>query len=321
MAPDATRRAELSPSAWLALVAQRERIIAMGLARGLGPDDAEDCAQETILRVAARYPAIPAEDLPKLVAVIGKTVAADVHRARLQRARVAARLTALDRRAGDDVADTVVLRRVAHLLTGHIRQLPERERDVLAYRASGYSAGDTASALGVSYKAVDSAYTRARNRLRLIKLVGLGWLVGFLRRLRNQATPVATAAVTSVAITLVGLYYLVPWSPPRSSTQGQSPSPSPTAPSAVLELFSPPPVAPPVYAPPPAGAPTSPGAPHPAAGPVTLASTGPVHVGGAHAGGVAVLEYTNPRPFAGAVLHCLVGGGLQLGPDTYGCPP
>ena len=325
MAPEARHREELSPDVWNALAAQRERIIAIGLGRGLGPEDAEDCAQETMLRVAARYPAIPPEDLPKLVAVIGRTVAADVHRARHHSVRVAARLTALARRASSDVADTVVQRRVAHLLTGHIQQLPERERDVLAYRASGYSVGDTATALGVTDKAVDSAYTRARKRLKLITLVGLGLVIGVLRRIRNRATPVASAALTSVAITLVGLHFLPP-PHPHSSGQGAVAPQSWVAPRATPQRFSAPPVVPPgdlgSTRPPLRPAPPyGPGGRGPDAGPVTLASTRPVDVAGAHAGSFTLTEYHNPRPFTGAVLHCLFGGGLQLGPAVYGCPP
>jgi DNA-binding CsgD family transcriptional regulator len=256
------------------------------------------------------------------VAVIGKTVAADVHRARGHSVRVAAKLTALARRASSDVADTVVQRRVALLLTGQIRQLPERERDVLAYRASGYSAGDTAAALGVTYKSVDCAYTRARKRLKLITLVGLGWLIGMLRRLRNRGMPVASAALTSVAVALVGLYYLVPPSHPRSSGQGLVGPASVATPRAPLQRFSAPPLLPPVGQRPTQPPPTDgPGDRRPGAGPVTLASTRPVDVGGAHAGSVTVIEYHNPRPFVGAVMHCAVGGGLQLGPAVYGCPP
>jgi DNA-binding CsgD family transcriptional regulator len=94
--------------------------------------------------------------------------------------------------------EAVTDRDEARWLGEQLSRLSERERQVFERRAAGLSAAETAHVLQLSYKAVESAFTRARHRLRLWAVTGAVLFGDLLRRLR-QRPGVLTAAVLAVS--------------------------------------------------------------------------------------------------------------------------
>ena len=76
-----------------------------------------------------------------------------------------------------------------------VDRLHGQDRDVLRLRTLGRSANDTASALGITYKAAEGSFTRARARMRAIwhATLGLTGLAGLRRLWTRAAVPVAVA--------------------------------------------------------------------------------------------------------------------------------
>lgn len=189
---------------WRAVLAERARAERVAHARCSSVHDAEDCIQEGMARVVA-MPDVDLERVGPLLATVVANLAADTHRARARAARAEDRLGA---RAGlvsspeDDVCDL----EEARWLWTRRKDLGAQDRAVLELRAAGYGAADAAAALGVSYKAAEAAYTRARARMRAIwraaaALLGVLWC----RPVRPRADAAVVALTASAATVLVML--------------------------------------------------------------------------------------------------------------------
>lgn len=69
---------------------------------------------------------------------------------------------------GSEVEHRVCERAAGAWLLTQMTGLGERERDVLLSRARGLSTAETANALEITYKSAESAFTRARSRMRVL---------------------------------------------------------------------------------------------------------------------------------------------------------
>jgi DNA-binding CsgD family transcriptional regulator len=146
------------------------------------------------LRVAT-FPRLNPRRSAEMLTVVALRLAADQHR-QPQRRRAALRrlFASTSQRSPEDVA-LDRLHALQMLDCAH-EQLGGHERSVLLLRAQGVGAAEAAAQMGVSYKSAESAYTRARRKLRAAGAVVVVGMAATLRRLHYVAStsPMAVAA-------------------------------------------------------------------------------------------------------------------------------
>jgi RNA polymerase sigma factor (sigma-70 family) len=315
--PKADDRSEL----WSAALAERDRAQRVARARCSTPQDAEDCVQEAMARVVAMSD-VDVRRVGPLLSTVVANLAADTHRARARAVRAEPRLRAANLplpSPEEEVCDVLE----ARWLWGRRDELPEQDRAVLEQRVLGRTAGEAAQALGVTYKAAESAYTRARARMRAIwraaaALLGILWG----RPVRESAPVVVPVAASAAAAVLTVLaLVVVPAEDGQAATPGANGAVAPSAlvgeASRAVSLSG----RPPATQPRPAAtvAPkTVPVTPVPAseAGPVRVVprtAAGPVG-----APGVRFEEEREDQSVVESVFQCL-GGGLIVSPTRVDC--
>lgn len=150
---------------WAAAWAHRDRLLRIARSRLASPDDAEDCVQEAIIRCAVA-PDVDLARVGALLTTITVRLCVDVHRSHACAGRAYSRLESATTTfvpADDDaVCDRVDAARVAPSLD----RLGARERAVIEARAAGFGPAEAARALGITVKAAESAFTRARVKIR-----------------------------------------------------------------------------------------------------------------------------------------------------------
>jgi DNA-directed RNA polymerase specialized sigma24 family protein len=147
---------------WDVLVAERERLVETLRRRSGVHVDAEDWAHDAMLRVASVADVDEAR-VGGLLVTVGWRIGIDALRAQRRHRRIASRLVVTSIAAADHVA---VGNQAAGELLMHVDTLPRRQRDVFLMVAGGVSLREAGRALGMSYKAAESALARARVRLR-----------------------------------------------------------------------------------------------------------------------------------------------------------
>jgi RNA polymerase sigma factor (sigma-70 family) len=198
---------------WDAVLEHRERALRVARARLTDPYDVDDAVQEGMARVVA-MPNLDLDRIGPLLSTVVANVAIDTHRRQDRWARLENKLTTSQITAqphDEPVCDAAE----ARWLQEQLASLAPRERAVVELRAEGRSVAETASLLGISYKAVESAFTRGRTALKALwrtTLVGVGALVLRAWRVPNKAvgTTVLAAAV-SLVIAVVHLAPSVPF--------------------------------------------------------------------------------------------------------------
>jgi RNA polymerase sigma-70 factor (ECF subfamily) len=184
---------------WEMLLPHRAAAVSAVLRATGSMADAEDCVHDAMLRVVRRADLDPGR-VRSLLIRAALHLAIDHHRAALRQQQALVRL-----RGGAD-SDVVSPEQVhaerieVHRLVAAINELPRRERQVLLLRLRGLTVLETAERLGLSYKSVEGAYTRARARVRLLVGSVLAWLV---ERLRRAASSRGEATATTVAALLL----------------------------------------------------------------------------------------------------------------------
>ena len=123
-----------------------------------GPQDADDCFQETFLAALRAYPRLrDGENLRGWLLTIAKRKAIDEHRARARRPRPSAE--APDRAAAQEPADGALWERV--------RALPPKQRAAIAYRfVTDLRYREIGGLLGCSEAAARQSVRAGINRLR-----------------------------------------------------------------------------------------------------------------------------------------------------------
>jgi RNA polymerase sigma factor (sigma-70 family) len=152
---------------WRALVPHREKAIAVVRPLVDGYVDAEDVVHDAMVRVA-QWQALDVDKARGLLCHAARQVALDRFRNLTVAQRAFVRLRGFERTRESVSPEEVVIRRddLRQALATLAAILSEREREVTLLRLSGLSPGETADRLGLSLKSVESAYNRARERVR-----------------------------------------------------------------------------------------------------------------------------------------------------------
>jgi DNA-directed RNA polymerase specialized sigma24 family protein len=111
----------------------------------VGPDDADDCFQETVIAALRAYPTVRShENLGAWLRTIARNKARDHHRARRRRAVP----------AGDLPEEAAPQPTTSAGAWGHVRRLPPKQREAVALRyAAELPFADIADAMGTSEEA------------------------------------------------------------------------------------------------------------------------------------------------------------------------
>ena len=175
---------------WALVTPHRERLMDIARRRCATDPDAEDCVHEAMLRAVAYRRLDPGRISPLLSALVVRTAVDQARRRSVER-RGRPRLAMLP---GQQPAPDEALADgdEARWLAEQVGRLPVRERQVFEHRAAGFTAAETARVLQLSYKAVESAFTRARHRLRLWAATGAILIGDLVRRRRQRPAMVAT---------------------------------------------------------------------------------------------------------------------------------
>ena len=150
---------------WHAVWEHREAAVRAARRYAPSAEDAEDAVMDAIIRCAS-HPDLDADRAAAFPMVVTRNTCADIARAR--RRRESPRYVhahASDATAGG-FEDTVCAAAEARWLATCLSRLPARERAVVAGRAAGRSDRELALDLAVSPRAVESALTRARRKLK-----------------------------------------------------------------------------------------------------------------------------------------------------------
>ncbi|WP_159056205.1 RNA polymerase sigma factor [Streptomyces sp. DSM 15324] len=155
---------------WALVLAERERLLRLAKGRLGRSADAEDCVQEAMIR-AVTFEALDESRVAALLTTITLRLCVDHQRGTQRDRRLADRAHLLHRNdpgTGSEVEHRTCERAAGAWLLTQVPALGRREREVLLARARGLSTAETATALRITYKSAESAFTRARSRMRSV---------------------------------------------------------------------------------------------------------------------------------------------------------
>jgi len=208
---------------WALVAPHHEHMLAVARRRCATEEDAEDCVQEAMLRVA-RFERLDPDRVAAMLTSVTTRLIVDMHRVRARELRYRPRLVDVPEQLAppDEAAlDTDE----ARWLASRVEDLPERERAVFTHRAAGFSVGEAAARLNLTYKSVESAFTRARGRLRLWAGAGALLVAEYVRRLRVRQHPAAMlASLAMVSAGCLVLSSLSRSSPPETGARQAPPA-------------------------------------------------------------------------------------------------
>jgi len=190
---------------WEMLLRHREHAVTVVRRKYGDRAEAEDCVHDAMLRLAGRDDLDP-ERLHSLLTRTALNIAVDHRRARRREERAVVRLGGGAMAEAVSPEDLLAERTETERLLATTDELPRRERQVFLLRSAGLSPGEVARFLGLSYKSVEGAYTRARARIRMLLGGVLAWLATRLRRV-NSSGGEAAALATVAALLLVGPFF------------------------------------------------------------------------------------------------------------------
>ena len=222
---------------WQLVLPHRQYLVRIAVSRGMSRDDAEDCAQEAMIRCVG-FANLDEERVLAFLATTTARLAVDRHRLNARDAKIEARLGRWyvdEPSPEEDTCD----RGEASWLATHISRLPDSQRTALAARAEGLSCQEIATRMGVSYKSVEALLSRARAYVR--SAVATAFVLLARVRRRTEHLPDPAGAVAMAALVTVGVLLpsgatprpvpLTPHAAPNvaRAVAGAAPAPSPTA--------------------------------------------------------------------------------------------
>lgn len=221
---------------WPEIAAHRERLVRIARRRVPTFEDAEDVASEAMLR-AATYDDLDPERLPQFLTAVTIRLSADVYRTAERGTRLVHRLHVDDERSPEDLACEASDAAAVRELVG---ALPTSQRQVLIDRAYGLSVTQISQRHALSYKAVESALSRARATMRAALATAMALAAAAAASLRRRpeielALPAATVVLVTAVVapfvshpTIGGDPLAAP--PPAVAAQRAVPRPGPAAP-------------------------------------------------------------------------------------------
>ena len=240
----------------------RTHALRLCLAAGATVEEAEDCVHEALVELLEVADPTSVRAPAGWVATVSRRRLIDLVRRRC-RERIAGRREHAATIAPVDPADLVADRDLARWLVRSMADLPPTTRDVCAAIGEGKSETEVAEALGLTARAVESHLTRARRRLRKLRIaLVLPAGVCCVRFVQRFAAPLTCAAVAApVAAVMLLPLNSAPQQPslpraesPVAMTTTSRPSPTTTIPVAAIATSTsvptttttgPPPAAPP----------------------------------------------------------------------------
>ncbi|MFI9381812.1 RNA polymerase sigma factor [Kutzneria sp. NPDC052558] len=219
--------------------AVRAHAVRLCLAAGATVEEAEDCVHEALVELLEVADPESVRTPAGWVATVSRRRFIDQVRRRC-RERVASRREHAAALAPVDPADLVADRDLARYLVRSMADLPPTTQEVCAAIGAGKSEADVAESLGLTARAVESHLTRARRRLRKLRIaIVLPVGVVCARLVQRLAVPLTCAAVA----TPVAAVMLLPASPtprqPLSDPETPAALTTTVAPTAVTTTRSP----------------------------------------------------------------------------------
>jgi RNA polymerase sigma factor (sigma-70 family) len=192
---------------WQLVLPHRTYLVRIAVSRGMSRDDAEDCAQEAMVRCVG-FAALDEARVVEFLATTTMRLAMDRHRTHARDARVSAKLTPWYV-AEPSPEEATCDRGEASWVAAHVAALPESQRTALTAKAEGLSCQEIAARMGLSYKAVESLLSRARAYVRAA--VATAWVL--VARLNRRAVDVPQAVPAMALVALVTAGALAPGGP------------------------------------------------------------------------------------------------------------
>lgn len=187
---------------WSEIVAHRERLLRLASRRCPSRQDAEDAVHEAMLR-AATFEGLDRARLGQFLTSVTVRLCADVYRVAERGARAAQRLDVAVEPSPEDLA---VAADDAAEIRALLAQLPDSQRNALVDRADGFSVAQISQRHSLSYKATESALSRARARLRVALASGMACVFGAAEFLRRRPAVEAALPMATVAMAVVVLH-------------------------------------------------------------------------------------------------------------------
>lgn len=201
---------------WDLVVRHRERLLPIALARTACRADAEDAVQEAMLR-AVSYDALDEARLSAFLTTVTVRLCVDQHRVRTRELRAGTAVLHSERDDAGPEPDVCDRAEAAWAVTV-LAKLPERQREVVEFRATGADLAETAKGLHLSYKAVESALSRARTQVRAAMAAGVGAVLAFARRSKVAVAPATALTALSLTALVVGVEIAPAGEPVRPRT-------------------------------------------------------------------------------------------------------
>ncbi|HEV2890192.1 MAG TPA: sigma-70 family RNA polymerase sigma factor [Frankiaceae bacterium] len=190
---------------WPEIAAHRERLVRVARRRVPTREDAEDVASEAMLRCATFEDLDPAR-LAQFLTAVTLRLCADVYRDAEKGTRLVRRLDLDDEPSPEDLACAAA---DAGMLRDLLRRLPDNQRAVLVDRADGLSVTQISHRRALTYKAVESALSRARSTMRNALAGALALVFAAAEALRRRpAIETALPAASMALVTAVALPFL-----------------------------------------------------------------------------------------------------------------
>jgi RNA polymerase sigma factor (sigma-70 family) len=190
---------------WSDIAAHRERLVRIARKRCPSREDAEDVVQEALLRCAT-FEGLDPQRLGAFLTSVTVRLCADLYRDAARSQRAAAKLD-----LGDvpHPEDQVLRATDAEVLGALLATLPAKQRAVLVDRARGLSVTQICRRHALTYKAAESALSRARVAMRHAIAATMSAVAAAAAIARRR--PVSLAALPVATLAVCGTVLHVPW--------------------------------------------------------------------------------------------------------------
>ena len=186
---------------WALVAPHRQRLVKIAAHLLHDGCEAEDVADDALLKAVTWNRELDATKLPALLNRIVGQLVIDRHRKNVLRRQYETSNETSHIASAEDLA--VGNLQTASLM-GKVVALPTQRRRVFSARLAGYEPGQTAEILGMSRKAVELAYGRARKDLRKVA-DGMGSLLLALRGFRPEHALVGLMPFLAIAVIVPSL--------------------------------------------------------------------------------------------------------------------
>ncbi|MDI1461128.1 sigma-70 family RNA polymerase sigma factor [Catellatospora sp. KI3] len=149
---------------WRLILSYRDHVTRLVRNRLWNPQDIDDCVQEVLLR-GVLFPRLDEDRVGEFLTTTTLRLCVDYYRDWDRQRRLRLRVAFIERSAGPD--EQIVERDLGRWMIERAGQLRGREQQIMLARAKGMTNREIADYFGLTAKAVESAFTRGRARLRM----------------------------------------------------------------------------------------------------------------------------------------------------------